>query len=589
MRTALLTALVLALAPLAGAQSLATDAAPAYGTLQPSAEAASVDVVARATTPMPDALADDGCVGYVDPSAPDAVVEWGGGDLRVWVRAGFDPTLAVYGPEGDWTCNDDFEGLLPVVEIDDAPAGRYAVWLGAFGPSPDDDAATLYAGPPPPAPVLDASAAPLAGRIDAAGGFEAEQGAIEVAVMAGGPDAARAIEFDDPDLFCTGYVDADRPTAVVDYDAEGGTGTLSFSASDPAAVDFGEDFVMIVVGPDGAVACNDDYDGTDPRVSFDAAASGAYAVWVGTYRAAEGTADATLTVSETAPEVIYEDYDYGAPYSEGSYTPLDLDATPPVRFGSDGETATAEATVRPTGSNPVQGMSCAGYVEAGPTAGITLAGEGPFALRASSDADLTLTVRTPGGAWFCSDDADGLDPGIQIDEAEAGTYLAWVGTFSDDGSETEVTLSAGPGEVAYEDGGFGMGPELTPQSEGTYDGTELGGTAAVTLAVGDAADVTAGGPIANPVEGEVCTGFVSAAPTAAVEADGDVRIEATAAEGDDLTLVIRAPDGTWTCSDDADGRDPAAEVMGGPGTYEVWVGTFSRRSEPVPATLRVEG
>ena len=52
--------------------------------------------------------------------------------------------------------------------------------------------------------------------------------------------------------------------------------------------------------------------------------------------------------------------------------------------------------------------------------------------------------------------------------------------------------------------------------------------------------------------------------------------------------VVQAPDGTWTCSDDADGSDPAVTVDGGAGTYSVWIGTYSRRTDSVAATLSVE-
>ena len=589
MPRALLAALVLGLASAASAQPLVPDAAPAFGTLTPGARAAEVAFEVRAATE----IAVDGveCFGYVDPSAPDAVVEWGGGALELWVRADFDATMAVYGPDGQWSCDDDTIGTMPAVTYADGQPGRYAVWVGAFAPDPDDASATLYAGTPPPAPVLGTDAAPQVGVIQAAGGFEASQGAITVTVDAGGEDAVEAIDLSPVDGYCGGYVDAGTPTAAIDYDADGGTGVLTVHAS---ALD---DLVLLVQGPGGETFCNDDFDGTDPLVQIDGPASGTYTVWVGTFRVAVDAVDATLTVAETEAaaasggDLMVEGV--GTPFSEGTYVPLDLDAAPRVRISaSDAEGASAAVTVEPTAPNPVQGGSCAGYIEAAPTAGIELRGDGPFAITASSDTDLTLVVRTPAGAWFCSDDAYELDPGVQVDAPEAGLYVVWVGSFGNaDGSATEATLAAEPGEleVSEMDYGMGGGPAVEPQSDGAYAGSELvGGAAEVTLS-GDeagAATVQAGGTVWNPVDGAACHGYLRAAPSATVDASGPVTVGATADE--DLTLVVQAPDGSWTCSDDADGSDPRATVDGGAGTYSVWVGTYFRRTTPVSATLRVE-
>ncbi len=583
MARALLAALSLGLVSAVSAQPM-TDATPVAGTLTPGASAATVTFDARAV----DELTLPGCVGYVDASAPDAAVEWGGGDLQIWVQGGFDATLAVYGPDGEWTCNDDTNGVLPALSYDGAAAGRYVVWVGGFTPDAAGMSATLLAGTPPPPPVLDPDAAPQAGVIEAAGGFEAEQGAITVTVDAGGPDSAQSFGDEGAGTYCTGYVDAGSPTAAIDYDADGGTGVLTVGATALA------DLVLLVQAPDGEILCNDDFDGTDPLVQVYDPASGRYVVWAGTFSLSDPV-DATLTISETESEVeIYDDYieDYGGgPFSEGTYLPLEVGAVPDVRVAANdegGETATV--AFQTTGPNPVQGASCAGYVDAAPTAGVTLRGDGPFAISASSDDDLTLLVRTPGGGWFCSDDADGLNPGVQIDAPEAGLYLVWVGAFGDlGGGSAEATLAAMPGELVVSETDFGMGggPGVEPQSDGVYTGSEIvGGSAAVQVSAPSVTPVEAGGTVLNPVEGAACHGFLSATPSATVDASGPVTVGATGDE--DLTLVVQAPDGSWTCSDDADGSDPRATVDGGEGTYSIWVGTYYRRASASGATLTVE-
>ena len=583
MARALAFALALGLAPLATAQDMSPRAAPVSGTLAPPRDgAASVALDVRAETEVP----VDGCTGYVVPSAPDAVVDWAGGDLRVWVRADFDGTLAVHGPDGRWTCDDDTEGASPVVQIDGAARGRYAVWLGSFSPNPVETAAELYAGAPPVRPVLDPGGAPRSGAIDAQGGFETAQGAIEVAVQAGGPDAVAELDLG-ADAVCTGYVDAARPTAAVVYDATGGTGTLVVAAYADET-----DLVLLVRTPSGEHLCNDDYDGPDPAVVIDGPESGEHLVWVGTFGAAAGRAAATLSLAEEAYDIDIEDEfveePYGIPFSTGSYTPLALDGAPQTRISASADVgASADVAVSPGAMNPVTGDACAGSVETTPTVAVRLSGPGPFALSATSDDDLTLTVRTPSGGWFCSDDADGLDPAVQIDEPEPGDYLVWVGTFGALDTATAATVSATPGEIVVSGGGYG-GPLGPTQSGGTYDGRAIRpGGAATTLTFGGqaaTAEVPAGGAVENPVEGDLCHGFLSERPSAEVASEGGLTVSVSGDE--DLTLVVRAPDGTWTCSDDADGTDPEVTVSGGPGTYAVWVGTYFRRAGST-ARLRV--
>jgi hypothetical protein len=75
-----------------------------------------------------------------------------------------------------------------------------------------------------------------------------------------------------------------------------------------------------------------------------------------------------------------------------------------------------------------------------------------------------------------------------------------------------------------------------------------------------------------------CVGYIAASTP-------DVKFDATdisppliisaTAENDDLTLVARAPDGSWHCNDDADGSNPRLSLNQVPnGTWGVWVGTY---------------
>ncbi len=606
---ALLFLLALAVSPLAAAQSMAIEAAPASGTLAPSGpDMDRLEIALRTPAMVPETIQADGCYGYLDASAPDAVVQWGGGDLRIQVEGDFDPTLVVARPDGEWACIDDSaSGPLPILDMVDAPAGRYAVWVASFGEDPMASSATLVAGVMPPRPVLNVDAAPLAGSINAPGGFEAGEGTLELAIEAGGSDEASAV---DPELYCAGYVNAAQPTATVLYSASGGTGRLAIGAvTDASMEDMTEDemmaefddLVLMVVGPDGQLYCNDDYVGPDPLVVIDGPESGTYSVWAGTYSLEDDLKAATLTVAESAEDIDFGDMDFGdfdddfsfSPYSTGSYVLLDLEAVPAVRLRGGSEMASVETSFTPDSPNPIQGDACRGFIERSATVAMELSGDGPFALRASGLDDLTLTVLTPGGMWYCSDDAEELNPGIQLDDAEDGIYRVWVGTFGDMDTTTDVTVSVGPGEVvAMSD--FG-GSDRVTQTEGMYSGTEVrSGSAAAELSLeGDTSrasqSVMAGGMVLNPVEGGSCQGFISERPSLSiVSSHYSLEIQAMSDTDEDLTMVVLGPDGSWTCSDDADGTNPAASVNGGEGEYSVWIGTFSRRMQMSPATVTVE-
>ena len=611
------------LAPAAQPQ-MRPDARPTSGTIRPGADrpAEIVDLTAR--TVAPTGMED--CPGYVDPSAPDVVVDWSGGDLRMTVRASFDATLAVSGPDGTWSCNDDSDGLMPVVEQMGAPRGRYAVWVGSLQEDPEDRAATLIAGRPAQAATPNASARPTSGTVRVEAGFEAQSGAVTRDVRAGGIDAAMSMGLQSANVMdvCTGFVDSAAPTAVVAYEpaqAGGdGQGTLVLSAAS-ADTQMPTDLVLLVRTPEGAWRCNDDYGSSDPVVVVEGATRGDYAVWAGTYssHARTSTVAATLSVSETAPPPPdmgmdgMEDMEgmSRTPFSEGTYMPLQIDGRPAVRLAVGDAPASATTDVLAEGRNPVAGDVCSGYVTAAPTAAVEMSGSGPFGVTAvaADGSDLVLLVQTPSGAWFCSDDADGLNPGVQFGTAddptaEAGTYRVWVGTFADpngmsdmEGMEempavgpTSVTVTAARGEIVVTQPDMGMGMDLPDFMEGTYEGTDLRpDDALTTLTLRDGAataQVTAGGALINPVDGDVCAGFVDARPTLAFTAEGSPLSVTAAATDDDLVMLVRTPSGQWLCSDDADGSSPRVQTSE-QGRYAVWVGTFSRRPEGVPADVTI--
>src|SRR5690606_27679707 len=103
--------------------------------------------------------------------------------------------------------------------------------------------------------------------------------------------------------------------------------------------------------------------------------------------------------------------------------------------------------------------------------------------------------------------------------------------------------------------------------------------------------VEAGGPDAVSVSGFGCIGYIAnGEPDLNVVYGGEgeaLAFYTTSGEMDDLTMVVNLPDGSWRCSDDALGRDPAVVVESpAGGLYNVWVGTYSQDSG-VSTTIHV--
>ena len=92
----------------------------------------------------------------------------------------------------------------------------------------------------------------------------------------------------------------------------------------------------------------------------------------------------------------------------------------PVDAGGDLDVATAQL-----------GAECIGWID--PTrADVTLtytAEQFPLYISAASQADTTLVIRDPAGAWHCNDDMVGVDPGVVLRQPPAGEYRIWVGTL----------------------------------------------------------------------------------------------------------------------------------------------------------------
>lgn len=244
------------------------------------------------------------CNGYV-ADVPDYTISYQGRGrrpLELSAHSSADTTMVVVGPDGRAHCNDDTNGLNPALSIHNPQAGNYAVWIGTFSQNAGYPGASLTVsagrgqnpgprpdprpGPrPDPRPVphqtsFNASAQPTFGYIDVSRGF----GSQSFDLQAGGTLRASSVVAQ-----CEGFV-ADAPDYTIDYSGRGRQ-PLEIAAHSSA------DTTMVVVGPDGAIYCDDDTNGLNPALSIHGPQAGLYAVWIGTFSANNSYPNASLTVS----------------------------------------------------------------------------------------------------------------------------------------------------------------------------------------------------------------------------------------------------------------------------------------------------
>jgi hypothetical protein len=228
--------------------------------------------------------------------------------LRIFFISEGDATLIVNDPSGAWLCNDDSVGTTPMLELTDAEAGVYDIWVGSFS---DTDFLPGYL------MVTELDSTP--GAIQS----ELLTGALLAATSA--PMAAGTGELDpnaEPTFFT---VELDRdflpdpysieifPGGATDASTLGlGTECVGSTATAPdVSVVLTEDFPLlrmfvvseedtslIVRAPDGGFFCNDDSSGSiNPMLDLTDAPAGEYDVWVGNVFS-EDVTQGTLYLSE---------------------------------------------------------------------------------------------------------------------------------------------------------------------------------------------------------------------------------------------------------------------------------------------------
>ena len=243
------------------------------------------------------------CRGWI-ADAPDYSVYYSAGntfDLTISATSSSDTTLVVNGPNGNWYCDDDSgEGLNPLMTFNNPRSGRYDIWVGSYSQGDYADATLAiselgqtgsgggYSGGGNNYGSIDWSLPANYGSADLRAGFTPDP--YRVDIVAGGTHRASEARSG-----CAGWVSA-APDFELRYSA-GSSLPLILSAASSA------DTTILVNDPNGNWHCNDDggNSGLNPALTFHNPASGAYDIWIGSYRQGENPR-ASLSISELYSE-----------------------------------------------------------------------------------------------------------------------------------------------------------------------------------------------------------------------------------------------------------------------------------------------
>lgn len=255
---------------------------------------------------------------------------------------------------------------------------------------------------------------------------------------------------------------------------------------------------------------------------------------------------------------------------------------------------------------------CKGYVPKGPAVTVDYKGKADL-LKAFfySDGDTVLVIQTPDGKYLCNDDTNTLllDPTVEIQKPAQGRYSVWVGSslakdlvpgflvFTAKGNVSAGTLALKdlvkrPAQA-----------ELTPARDRLLEAAKRIAEARAAIKAPEplkpgggplTKEVTASGmlPVPELSTGDtLCGGLVTIAPDYAFDWSGEAKALGVMFEGDgDATLLVRNPDGSFTCADDANGFSNVNPLVaiGKPaaGVYLVWVGRVDP-SKPVTGKLTI--
>jgi hypothetical protein len=259
------------------------------------------------------------CRGFIN-AQPVVTVNWTGkADVaQIFYYSSSDPTLVVLTPDGKLLCSDDAGDQLldPTIRIENPVEGTYRIWLGSYAKGQlipgvlvlttkpevnvgEFSLANLVSRPalvaslaqPTPQIAEQAFKEPVTARMSKAAPLQAGGEPITAEVTSEGKVPVFALPI--KTRGCAGLVGA-QPDYTFDWAGQSKDLRIFFESE--------LDSTLLVVGPNGLVACSDDRtagENFNPLVDLPNPAEGSYAVYVGRLNPAQPV-KGTLTITEAA-------------------------------------------------------------------------------------------------------------------------------------------------------------------------------------------------------------------------------------------------------------------------------------------------
>ena len=468
----------------------------------------------------------DNCWGNI-PTDPNYTLEvMGDSQLSIYAysMSGNDLVLAVTGPSGTF-CNDDWDGLDPGL-TEYFTTGTYAVYIGEYsvGGGGSDFSITFST-----TSLISSYIYPTYGSAYLGSGY----GRTTLSGSVWGVNDA-SVTFD---ATCSGWV-AENPDFQMTMEGAGEAWVTVTGA-------VGTDLTLVIDGPGGR-QCRDDDSGANPVFNGELG-PGTYNVWIGDKAGVSTGASYGIQFSPYDPMTILE--------TEPSYGIATLSSTSePVILSGKTEAALP--------ASDFFGSSCYGTIGTAPSHRLVLTEDASVEIvsRATYSGDLVIAVSGPEGT-FCSDDYDGLNPGVR-QWLTTGEYVVYVGPLGSYAGEIDfqTTFAIVEGGPPFVLGGSASGLFGNATVGSGYDSETMSGTS--------------GGPLAAATMESTCTGYVTEEPSFVLDVTGGGTISIQAMSEGDTTLVIVGPDGT-ICNDDNVGVNPGVEQYLSPGRHGVWVGSYA--------------
>ncbi len=298
--------------------------------------------------------------------------------VTITSRGTGDLTLAVRDASGLWRCDDDGgEGTNPRLTLSLTP-GVYPVWFGRYSESSAVSFEALVdseaVGSVPLANGLAVAAAPTLGVVALSGlsSTTTREG------VAGGLLSASTLGSN-----CRGYISAVPHLSLTVRDQRRVVLTTASTT----------DLTMVVRDPSGALHCDDDSVGNQPRIET-FATPGIVQVWVGTFSSGP-RAPFTLSVQSESTVEATPLANGLSPMSRPTVTALDLDyAAPDTHLAGLVTGSLSASTIAP---------GCAGYLSSAPQLRMTSASRRRVTVTASSHLPIMMLLRGPTGDMQCVD------------------------------------------------------------------------------------------------------------------------------------------------------------------------------------------